>query len=36
LTQVLVKLLEPDNHLLLVLVQARVVDCHGDLVGEGG
>jgi hypothetical protein len=36
LTQVLVKLLEPDNHLLLVLVQARVVDRHGDLVGEGG
>ena len=30
-----VKLLEPGNHLLLMLVQPGVVDRHGDLVGEG-
>ena len=36
LAQMLVKLLEPRDHLLLMLVQHGVVDRDGDLVGEGG
>jgi hypothetical protein len=30
----LVQLLEPADHLLLVLVKPGVVDRHGDLVGQ--